>query len=143
MSKIHKHALVAYSAQQMFDLVNDVDKYDTFVPGCRRSKVLEQSDTFMKATLLLNKAGIEQELITLNKLESGRSIDMTLGKGPFKSFSGGWTFTPMDEDSCKIELKLDFTFNSRLVEFAFGKVFKALANSMVSAFTQRAKKVYG
>lgn len=143
MPKIKKHALVAYSAQQMYDLVNDVDSYDKFLPGCRRSEVLEQSDTHMRAKMLLNKAGVEQELVTLNTLTPGRRIEMRLDDGPFKSLEGGWRFTPMSDEACKIELELDFTFTSRFVEFAFGKVFKALANNMVQAFSDRAKRVYG
>jgi ribosome-associated toxin RatA of RatAB toxin-antitoxin module len=143
MPSINKSALVAYSAQQMFNLVNDVDAYDKFLPGCRRSEILEQSEHHMLAKMLLNKAGVEQMLVTKNTLTPGRRIDMQLAYGPFKSLSGGWVFTPLSEEACKIELKLEFTFSSKLVEFAFGKVFKALTSNMVKAFTERAKKVYG
>lgn len=41
-----------------------------------------------------------------------------------------------------MELHLDFEFTNKLIELAFGKVFKELAGSMVQAFTQRAKEVY-
>jgi ribosome-associated toxin RatA of RatAB toxin-antitoxin module len=143
MPSIHKSALVAYSAQQMFDLVNDVDAYDKFLPGCRRSEILEQREGFMLAKMLLNKAGVEQVLVTQNTLTPGRRIDMTLADGPFKSLEGGWTFTPLSDEACKIELNLHFAFTSRLVEFAFGKVFKALTGNMVKAFSDRAKRVYG
>jgi ribosome-associated toxin RatA of RatAB toxin-antitoxin module len=143
MPKINKSALVAYSAEQMYDLVNDVDSYDKFLPGCRRSEVLEQRENFMRAKMLLNKAGVEQELVTANTLTPGRRIDMKLADGPFKSLDGGWRFTPLSDTACKIELELEFTFTSRLVEFAFGKVFKALTSNMVKAFSERAKKVYG
>jgi ribosome-associated toxin RatA of RatAB toxin-antitoxin module len=143
MPKINKSALVAYSAQQMFDLVNDVDSYDTFLPGCRRSEILEQRENFMRAKMVLNKAGVEQVLVTENTLTPGRRIDMTLADGPFKSLNGGWRFTPMTDEACKIELELDFTFSNRVVEFAFGKVFKALTTNMVKAFSDRAKRVYG
>ncbi|MFC4699581.1 SRPBCC family protein [Glaciecola siphonariae] len=143
MPKIKKSALVAYSAMQMYDLVNDVNAYDKFLPGCRRSEVLEQSEHHMLAKMLLSKAGVNQELVTRNSLTPGRQIDMDLADGPFKSLSGGWRFTPLSDEACKIELELDFTFTSKLVEFAFGKVFKALTNNMVHAFTERAKRVYG
>ena len=67
---------------------------------------------------------------------------MQLVNGPFRSLSGGWTFSALSEDACKIELNLEFEFSSKLVEVAFGKVFNSLASSMVAAFTQRAKEVY-
>lgn len=143
MPSIHKSALVAYSANQMFDLVNDVDAYDKFLPGCRRSEILEQSESVMLAKMLLSKAGVEQILVTRNTLTPGRRIDMKLADGPFKSLEGGWIFTPLSDEACKIELNLQFIFTSKLVEFAFGKVFKTLTTNMVKAFSERAKQVYG
>jgi ribosome-associated toxin RatA of RatAB toxin-antitoxin module len=143
MPSIHKSALVAYSAKQMFDLVNDVDAYDKFLPGCRRSEILEQSESVMLAKMLLSKAGVEQVLVTKNTLTPGRRIDMKLADGPFTSLEGGWIFTPLSDEACKIELNLHFAFTSKLVEFAFGKVFKTLTTNMVKAFSDRAKQVYG
>lgn len=142
MPKINKNALVAYSAKQMYDLVNDVDAYQQFLPGCKRSEVLQVSQNFMQARLVLAKAGIEQVLVTDNTLTSAKSIEMSLSQGPFKSLSGGWTFTELSEDACKIELALEFTFTSSLVDMAFGKVFHSLTNNMVKAFSLRAKQVY-
>ncbi len=142
MPQVNKHALVPYSAQQMFNLVNDVNEYQNFLPGCRKSDVLKQSDDFMQARMVLAKAGIEQTLITENALVPGKSIQMSLSEGPFKSLSGGWTFTPLSDEACKIELNLHFKFASKLVDMAFGKVFRGLTNNMVKAFSQRAKEVY-
>lgn len=143
MPSVNKHALVSYSAEQMFDLVNDVSKYHEFLPGCKCSEVIKESEEFMQARMVLAKAGIEQTLVTQNTLVRGKSIQMGLAEGPFKSLSGGWTFTPLSENACKIELDLHFKFASKLVDLAFGKVFRGLTTNMVSAFSQRAKQVYG
>ncbi|MNE85515.1 Ribosome association toxin RatA [compost metagenome] len=67
---------------------------------------------------------------------------MQLVDGPFRSLMGGWHFTPLSPEACKVELHLDFEFTNKLIELAFGKVFKELAGNMVQAFTQRAKEVY-
>ena len=142
MPNIQRNALVAYSANQMYELVNDVDSYDQFLPGCEKSSVLEESESHMLATMVLSKAGVRQTLTTKNKLVKGSSIEMDLSDGPFKSLSGGWRFTPLSEEACKIELNLDFVFTNKLVELAFGKVFNSLANNLVNAFSQRAKEVY-
>ena len=34
MPQITRSALVPFSAKQMFDLVNDVESYPAFLPGC-------------------------------------------------------------------------------------------------------------
>ncbi|MFT6896799.1 MAG: ribosome-associated toxin RatA of RatAB toxin-antitoxin module [Paraglaciecola sp.] len=142
MPNVSRSALVAFSAESMFDLINDVQRYPEFLPGCTQTKVLAQDDTNMQASLLISKAGIKQWFTTQNSLSRGKYIKMNLVDGPFSELTGGWTFTPLSEHACKIELNLDFTFSSRLVEMAFGRVFNAIAANMVTAFSQRAKEVY-
>ncbi len=142
MSQIRRSALVSFSAGQMYALVNDVSRYPEFLPGCSGSRVLEHNQSMMKASVDVSKAGISKTFTTLNQLTPGLSIVMELVDGPFKSLSGGWYFTKLDESACKVELKLDFEFSSKLVEVAFGKIFNELTGNMVSAFVQRAKQVY-
>jgi ribosome-associated toxin RatA of RatAB toxin-antitoxin module len=142
MPNICRSALVAFSAESMFDLINDVDSYPEFIPGCAETKVLSQTEDSMQASLLIAKAGVRQWFTTQNTLKRGEYIKMDLLDGPFSRLSGGWTITPLSEEACKIELNLDFAFSSKLVEMAFGKVFNAIAASMVVAFTKRAKDIY-
>lgn len=142
MPQINRTALVPYSAEQMYNLVNDVDSYPEFIPGCTGSRVLESGPTQMTAAVEVSKAGISKTFTTRNTLDSNQSILMHLVDGPFKKLIGGWKFTPLGQDACKIEFQLDFEFTNMLIEIAFGRIFKELAASMVQAFTTRAKEVY-
>ncbi|MCG9543439.1 MULTISPECIES: SRPBCC family protein [Vibrio] len=142
MPKVTRSALVSFSADQMFSLVNDVARYHEFLPGCSGSRVIESSDSTMVASVDVSKAGISKTFTTSNRLAEGAEILMELVDGPFKKLQGGWYFTPLDDQACKVELKLEFEFSSRMIEMAFGKIFNELTSNMVSAFTQRAKQVY-
>lgn len=143
MPSVERNSLVPFSAKAMFELVNDVAAYPQFLPGCNDSKVLSVSDTQMKASLQVAKAGIQQWFTTQNQLIEGESIKMELIDGPFNYLHGEWRFVPLSDEACKIELTLNFDFNSKLAELAFGKVFNQLASNMVTAFSQRARVVYG
>ncbi|MFP2770873.1 SRPBCC family protein [Oceanisphaera sp. KMM 10153] len=143
MPSITRSALVMFSAQQMYELVNDIDSYPQFLPGCVASRIVSESDTSITAALDVAKVGIRKTFTTRNELKPHRHISVELVDGPFKTLNGGWTFTPLDVDACKVELKLHFEFTSRLVEMAFGGVFKELANAMVHSFSERAREVYG
>ena len=143
MPQIERSALVFYSAQQMFDLVNAVPDYPQFLPGCSAARIVSQSDTEMVASLQVSKAGISHSFTTRNTLQAPHRIAMQLVDGPFKQLQGGWEFLPLNDSACKVILKLEFEFSNKLVQFAFGKIFSELAASMVNAFTQRAKMVYG
>ncbi|MBL4295295.1 SRPBCC family protein [Vibrio fluvialis] len=142
MKQVSRSALVSFSADQMFHLVNDVARYPEFLPGCSGSRVIEASSAKMVASVDVSKAGISKTFTTSNELNHGESIIMNLVDGPFRTLRGGWYFTPLDEQACKVELKLEFEFSSKMIEMAFGKVFNELTSNMVNAFTKRAKQVY-
>ncbi|MCL9783959.1 SRPBCC family protein [Vibrio sp. S4M6] len=142
MKQVTRSALVSFSADQMYDLVNDVEKYPEFLPGCSGSRIIENAEGKMVASVDVSKAGISKTFTTSNHLIPGASVLMSLVDGPFKVLKGGWHFTPLDDMACKVELKLEFEFSSKLVEVAFGKIFNELTSNMVNAFTLRAKQVY-
>lgn len=143
MPQIERSALVFYSSKQMFELVTDVPSYPQFLPGCSAAAVLSVDNNIQTASLQVSKAGISKTFTTRNTLIPFERLDMQLVDGPFKYLRGGWQFIPLSDDACKVVLALEFEFSSKLVEFAFGKIFNELTMSMVQAFTQRAKQVYG
>jgi ribosome-associated toxin RatA of RatAB toxin-antitoxin module len=143
MPQINKSALVAFSSHVMYQLVNDVAAYPEFVRGCEKAEVLEQSEHHMKARLYIAQAGISQSFTTENHLIPDREIQMQLIDGPFEYLTGVWRFHELAADACKVEFYLDFKFNNPLLGMAFGKVFQSVAESMMQAFIERAKKVYG
>ncbi|AKJ41565.1 SRPBCC family protein [Pragia fontium] len=143
MQRIKRSALVNYSAGQMYKLANDVLSYPKFLPGCVSSRIIEQTDTTMTASIDVAKMGIRKTFTTSNQMVKDSVIDMTLVDGPFRTLQGGWLFTPLGDDACRIEFNLEFEFSSKLIEIAFGRIFQDLALNMVQAFTKRAKEIYG
>lgn len=143
MARISRSVLVPYSTEQMYQLVNDVDAYPQFLPGCTGSRILDADENHMTAAVDVAKAGFSKTFVTRNTLVNNQRIDMQLVEGPFRKLSGGWCFIAVGDDACNIKLSLDFEFTNTLIEMVFGGVFKELASSMVQAFTVRAKEVYG
>lgn len=142
MPKISKSVLVRFSALQMYELVNDVESYHAFLPGCVGGKVLEFDGQTMLASVDVSKAGIRKTFTTRNQVVKGKRIELALENGPFKHLQGLWVFTELTDDACKVEFDLDFEFSNSLADMAFGRVFKELMSSMVTAFTDRAKVIY-
>ena len=85
MPQISRTALVPYSAEQMYQLVNDVQSYPQFLPGCTGSRILESTPGQMTAAVDVSKAGISKTFTTRNQLTSNQSILMNLVDGPFKN----------------------------------------------------------
>src|SRR5689334_5101821 len=101
MRKVHKNALVPYSAADMYALVNDVARYPEFLPWCRGSEVLESDATEMRARLDLVRGRFNKSFTTRNYLTPGSAITMTLEDGPFKKLEGRWRFTDLGAEGSK------------------------------------------
>lgn len=143
MASIHRSALVEYSSEQMFDLVNDIGKYPSYMIGCSQATVLERSENELTGRLCLSKAGIKQEFTTRNKLNRPHTIDMELVEGNFKSFSSRWTFESLTDNACKVSLHMEFELDLGLGDFAAEKFLGTSVNSLVDSLVMRAKQVYG
>ena len=143
VSSVSKSAIVSYSAGQMYSLVNDIESYPEFLPWCTGAAVYNRSDDKLSASVSLAAGKIKQTFTTENSMQAGRRIDVNLISGPFRYLKGYWTFEDIGEDLCRIHLEMDFEFKSRLLQFTLSPVFNQFMNSLVGAFTKRAKKIYG
>ena len=143
MTLVQKSALVKYSAQQMFDLVNDIESYPQFLPWCSGSRIIKREDDIVEAELMISKGGFKKSFSTRNSINKDERITVSLLDGPFSYLEGVWNFLPLREDASKISLDLEFEMSGLLANLAFGAVFNQICNTMVASFTERAKAVYG
>ena len=146
MKTVQKSVLIWYTAQEMFDLVTDVDHYPQFLPWCDQTKVLERDEQGMKAEIGIAFAGIHQRFITRNTHVPGREVHVKLVSGPFSNLDGHWKFTPVGESgerACRIDLELQYGFQNMALAALVGPVFDKIAGTMVDAFVTRAEQVYG
>ena len=143
MAHIEKSALLEYSAAEMFALVDAVERYPEFLPWCGGASIERRDARVVQATLLIDYHHIRQSFTTENTREPPREILIRLVRGPFRTLIGHWRFTPLGDNACKVALTLDFEFSGRLLDKAVGRVFHYIASTLVEAFTQRARQVYG
>lgn len=143
MAQVNRSALVLHTAEQMFDLVNDVDRYPEFLPWCASTEKISETDEELVATLHLAKGGLKYSFTTRNQLHRPDRMEIGLVKGPFQALTGVWTFTRLSDEACKVELNMSFEFSGKLTGLAMSKVFNSVATTLVDAFVNRADKIYG
>lgn len=142
MRQIRRSALVTASPERMFELINDVEKYPQFVPGCSAARVLERSEGELRAELTVGSGVTRTSFSTRNRLHPPGRIDMQLAGGPLKSLEGQWRLTPVASGAvagCRVELDLQFEPQSALAAIAMGPLIERLASSLVDAFVARVK----
>jgi ribosome-associated toxin RatA of RatAB toxin-antitoxin module len=141
MREMTRTALVARSPELVYQVVEDVERYPEFVPGCTEAKVLERTATQMIARLAVRRGALRTQFTTRNRLEPGRSMHMDLVDGPFRVLEGNWSFTPVASNGCRIDLSLRFQFSNLLKSALFEPLFEETAASLVRAFVSRAQSM--
>ncbi len=142
MRRVQKSVLVPYSAQQMFDLIDRIEDYPTFLPWCGGTQV-SRGASRVQAAITIDFAGLKQAFTTVNHNTPHERIAMQLQDGPFSQLEGEWNFSALKADACKVALDLRYDFRSALLAAAVGPVFDMIADSMIDAFTDRAEVLYG
>jgi ribosome-associated toxin RatA of RatAB toxin-antitoxin module len=143
MAQVDKTVLVEYSCEQMFDLVRDAEQYPRFLPWCSAARVVTGEGTMTHSTLHIDYHGVHTHFTTENVHQPPSMIDIRLVQGPFRQLHGTWRFTPLGAAACKIQLRLEYEFSSKLLEKLVGPVFGYIANSLVDAFVRRAEHLHG
>jgi ribosome-associated toxin RatA of RatAB toxin-antitoxin module len=143
MPHVQRSALLPYRPEQMFDLVNDVTSYPEFVPWCVGAEVLSASEGEKVAALTLGKGPVSERFVTRNTLRYPDRIRLDLEHGPFKHLHGTWRFVQLGEAGCKVEFDIHFELAHRIWHRMFGALFTRMVDSLVDAFCQRARRLYG
>ena len=143
MRKVSRSALVPFSADEMYALVEDFLAYPDFLPWCIGATLHFRDDETIEASLELQRSGIKKSFTTRNTLRPGVAMGIVLVGGPFRHLAGGWRFEQLGEDGSKVSLELDFEFENRVTDTLFGRYFESTCNSLIDSFTQRAHEIYG
>ena len=143
MSTVSRSALVMHTAEQMYNLVVDVESYPAFLPWCQSTQILSDEGDVIEASLNLAKGSLGYEFATRNRMVRNESIEMQLLKGPFSYLHGVWTFKALGDEGCKVALDLEFELSNPILQATVGAVFGQAMNKMVEAFCQRADELYG
>jgi coenzyme Q-binding protein COQ10 len=138
---------VAHSAQEMFDLVADVEAYPQFVPLCERLVVRARREEVgrqvLVADMTIGYKVIHETFtsqVTLDRLALLIRADYL--DGPFRFMENRWTFVPVGEGQSDIGFHIAYEFKSRAFSMLMGAMFDRVFRTYSDAFEKRADVIY-
>lgn len=143
MPGIHETRRLPYSAEQMYDLVADVGRYQEFLPWVVATRVKSDSEHEMIADMLVGFKALREKFTSRVEKERPRQIRVHYVDGPMRDLDNVWTFYPVSDTACEIEFDVKFTFRNPLFEKLAGQYFDKAFRKMVAAFETRAAELYG
>jgi coenzyme Q-binding protein COQ10 len=149
MPRFSSKRRVRHTAQQMFDLVADVERYPEFVPLCQSLKIRQRTPQADGTEVVVADMTVSFKLVresftsrvTLDR--ANLKILVEYLKGPFSNLENRWTFEAKSETDCDVGFFLAYEFKSRMLALLMGTMFDAAFQRFASAFEKRADVVYG
>ena len=136
-----------FSADQMFDLVADIEAYPDFIPWCRDIRIISQNSNLngrvIKSEMVVAFKSLRESLISEAVLcDDKSSIEINYREKLFKHFHSNWRFHQRDDGLSLVEFETRYEFKTKILEVLAGAFFWRAAQMIVSAFEERAHKIY-
>jgi coenzyme Q-binding protein COQ10 len=140
---------VRHAAEQMFELVADIERYPEFVPLCRDLKVKTRAKKEEGIEVLVADMTVAYKLVretftsrvTLDQPKLQILVEYL--SGPFSHLQNRWSFRAIDDQSCDVEFFIEYEFRSRVLAALMGAMFDAAFRRFAEAFEKRADEIYG
>jgi coenzyme Q-binding protein COQ10 len=147
---------VRHSADDMFDLVADVERYPEFVPLCRAMRVIRRAQ-LADREIVVAEMQVAYKLIRENftsrvtLIRGERTILVDYLDGPFRRMENRWTFRPGGGEragadqppACEVAFFISYEFRSHTLGLLMGTMFDTAFRRFASAFETRADAVFG
>lgn len=149
MPRFSNKRRVQHRAEQMFDLVADVERYPEFVPLCQALKIRQRGKNPDGTEIIVADMTVSFKLVketfasevTLDR--ANLKILVRYLKGPFSNLENRWTFEPRGEETCDVGFFIAYEFKNRMLATLMGAMFDAAFARFSAAFEKRADMIYG
>ena len=148
MPQFSNQRRVNHSADEMFDLVADVERYPEFVPLCQKLRVIQRrqnpdgTETIIADMTAAYKLVRETFTSRVTLDRANRKILVEYLRGPFRSLQNRWTFEPGGGKSCNVGFFISYEFKSRVLAALMGSMFDMAFQRFAAAFEKRADAIY-
>ncbi len=135
--------IMPYSAEQMYNLVADVEQYSKFLPWVQKATELERFGNEGLYKLDVGFGPIKEGFSTRDIFTPYETIEVYLNNGPLSRLDNIWSFKDIDNSRREVSFSIDFEFQSKLLTHMMNGLFYKAVRMMVKSFEERAQKIYG
>lgn len=142
MPRHEEQKTLAYTPEELFSVVADVQQYPSFVPWCTGARVRRDAEQHVLADLDIGFGPFHETFSSQVTLDRPRQVLVrAIEGGPLEHMLTSWTFTPMGQGT-HVDFVIDFQFKSHLLDHMANSMFHEAATRMMGAFESRAHLVH-
>ena len=143
MSTYRDRCALPYTAEQLFDLAADVERYPDFLPWWVAARILRREGDVYYTDQVIRFAMVRKRFGSKTVLQRPGRIEVTSTDGPIRTLHLTWHFDPRPDDGCQVSLAADVHLRSRLIQDLFARAMARAVGPIMSAFEAEAHRLYG
>lgn len=144
MPKVVVQKEIASNPDKIWEIISDMEKYPKFMKDLVEVKVIERSENYTKTHWVgrVKNMTVEWDEEDFYFPEDFR-IEYKAEQGIFSKFEGEWKIEPMDNNSSRVTLTVDFEIGVPMFKVMLGplatKIIKDNCEMMLSGIKNRAE----
>ena len=139
MHKYSKRLQLPYSAEQLFELVLDVEKYPEFVPGWHAAKIRARGDNTLSVEQTVGVGPLRWSFMSQAQFERPRRITITAIEEPFRELRLDWRFEKAP-GGCLVDLDVTCSFVTNRLGRLSDAMTSIMSDGIIAAFEHRASQ---
>ena len=140
MATIERIIEVEASAEKLYEVVSDIERYPSFLTWCDSSEILSIEGRLVTASLNISILGFKSKITTLNRLYRPTKIEMSLKEGPFKSFKGTWLFEEVALVNTQVSYSMEYQIANPITSFMVNQKLASFIDQFVGEFVKKFKE---
>jgi ribosome-associated toxin RatA of RatAB toxin-antitoxin module len=140
LAVIERTIEVEASANELYEVVSNIEQYPSFLTWCDSSEILSIEDNLVTASLCITILGFQSTITTLNQLDRPTKIEMNLQKGPFKSFKGIWLFEVIELERTRVTYSMEYRIVNPITEYMVKQKLTPFVDQFVGEFVKKFKE---
>ena len=140
MATIERIIKVESSAEKLYEVVSDIERYPSFLTWCDSSEILSIEGRLVTASLNISILGFKSKITTLNRLYRPTKIEMRLQEGPFKSFKGTWLFEGIALEKTRVSYTMKYQIANPITAFMVKQKLASFIDQFVGEFVKKFKE---
>lgn len=149
MPSHHETRALPHSADEMYALVADMERYPEFLPWCGAARIRDRHPDdgkrqVMDVDIVASFKVFRERFGTRVVLDpEARVIDSRLLDGPFRQLHSRWAFRALADGGCEVDYRVEFEFRNAVLRRVMNTVFAEAQARIMKAFERRAADLYG
>jgi coenzyme Q-binding protein COQ10 len=142
LGNIERH-YSAYTSDQLFDLVADVEKYSEFLPWVRSSRIVRREPNAVWVDMVLGIGPLQMHFGSHAALYPPHAIEITSSDAPFLWFGQRWEFGTAPDGHAVVGYRYEFSLRPPVLELISDAALDGALRATINAFEDRARQIYG